>query len=299
MIEHIIKCVFALSVTMFLLGTSVQSQDSPECYGRVYGVKDVTRRARITRSPDLNLIDVFAHGQKSHVVMRGVLCRTGQVTNIQLIEGTPSELTEYLKKAVASVSFTPAELNWHSVSQRMAFEFKVNGGDTKMISEAEAKGRLVERLEIVGSRRLTPEQIMSWIKTKPGDPYDGDQVQRDLQTMLAKGYFDKLQTRVITEDGPRGGIAVTFEVAELPVISDVKINGVSDGYRLRLWSALTLVGVGQGEPFDVTRVKLATFTIKQFLESKGWRDVQVQETTENVSASEVILTFVINGNKPQ
>jgi surface antigen-like variable number repeat protein len=299
MIEHIVKSVFTLSVTVFLLGTSAHSQDAPECYGRVYAGKDVARRARIIRPPDLNLVDSFAHGQKAHVVMRGVLCRTGQVTDIQLIEGTPSELTKYLKKAVASVRFTPAELNWHSVSQRVAFEFEVNGGETKMISEAEAKGRLVERLEIVGSRRFTPEQIMSWIKTKPGDPYDGDQVQKDFQTMLAKGYFDKLQTRVSTEDGPRGGIAVTFEVAELPLISDVKINGVSDGYRLRLWSALTLVGVGQGEPFDVTRVKLATFTIKQFLESKGWREVRVQEATEAVSAFEVMLTFVINGNKPQ
>jgi len=300
MSEYISKSAFALIVILFsLTAATAQSPVSQECFGRVYNAKEVTRRAKIIQRPDLNLVNSFVQGRQAHIVIRGVLCRTGRVTDMQLIEGTPSELTDYLKKAVSGVTFTPAELNWHSVSQRMAFEFDINGGRTKMISEDEAKGRLVETVEVVGNRRLTAEQIMFWIKTRPGYAYDGDLVQTDLQVLLSKGYFDKLQTRVVTEGGPRGGIVVTFELFELPVIGDVKINGLSEGYSLVVGAKLALVGVDRGEPFDVAKVKLGTMAIKQFLESKGWRDVRVEETTENVNPFTVILTFSISGYKPQ
>src|SRR5262249_10644074 len=177
MSEYISKSAFGLIVILFsLTAATAQSPVSQECFGRVYNAKEVTRRAKIIQRPDLNLVNSFVQGRQAHIVIRGVLCRTGRVTDMQLIEGTPSGLTDYLKKAVAGVPFTPAELNWHSVSQRMAFEFDINGGRMKMISEDEAKGRLVETVEVVGNRGLTAEQIMFWIKTRPGYAYDGDLV---------------------------------------------------------------------------------------------------------------------------
>ncbi len=298
MIEHILTSVLTLCVVILISCARAQSQNSLQCYGRVYTGKEVTRRAQIIRPPDLNLVNTFAEGRPAHVVIRGVLCRTGRVTDIQLMEGTPSELTNHLKNAVSEVSFKPAELNWHSVSQRTAFEFDINGGETKVISVEDAKGRLVEAVYVMGNRRLTSDQILSWIRTKVGNTYDGDLIETDLQVLLSKGYFDKLQTRVNTEAGVRGGIEVTFEVAELPVISEVKIIGLNDGPALLIGGRLALVGVDKGEPFDVARAKLGAITVKEFLESKGWRDVRVESTTESPNAFTVNLTFNITGRKP-
>ncbi len=289
-----------ISATIFLLASaSGRAQDAPQCPGRIYGGKDVTRRAQLIRRPDINSVDSVAHGQPAHVAIRAVLCRTGRVTDVKLIEGEPSELTEYLKRAVARVTFLPAELNWHSVSQAMEFDFDINGGETKVISSAEAKGRLVERLEIIGNRRLTAEQIMAWVTTTPGEPYDADQVQRDLTSLLARRQFDKLQTRVTTEDAPRGGVAVVFEVVELPLIRELKLTGVGEPDRLAVLRTLSLSHVEKDDPFDVAQTKLAATMIKRLLASRGWNDVQVDVFNENVNASEVIVTFRISGNKPQ
>ena len=300
MIEHILKSALTLGLLMLISAPIwAQARNSQQCLGPIYEGKQVARRAKIIHGPDLNSINSFANGQKAHVVIRGVLCRSGHVTDLQLIEGTPSNLTDHIKFAVSIISFTPAELNWHTVSQRMAFEFDINGGETKMISEEEAKGRLVERLEIIGNRRLTAQQIMSWIRTKPGEPYDGELLQSDLQVVLSKRYFDTLQTRVRTEEGPRGGIDVIFEVAELPIISEVKIKGVTPGPELLVASKLALVGIDKDEPFESGRAKIGASVIKQFLESKGWRDVKVETSSENLNASTVKVTFSISGQKPE
>src|SRR5213080_3802127 len=74
--------------------------------------------------------------------------------------------------------------------------------------------RLVEEVDIIGNRRLRKEDILYYIQTRQGDPFSPDQVARDLQTILSLGFFDKVGTRVTTEDGPRGGVRIIFEVKE-------------------------------------------------------------------------------------
>ena len=39
--------------------------------------------------------------------------------------------------------------------------------------------RLVESVDIIGNRRLRKDDILYYIQTRPGDPYNVDQVQRD------------------------------------------------------------------------------------------------------------------------
>src|SRR4029079_4985199 len=86
--------------------------------------------------------------------------------------------------------------------------------------------RLVESVDITGNRRLRKDDILYYIQTRPGDPYNEAQVQRDLQAILALGFFDKTKTRVSTEEGARGGINVIFEVSELPIIRDLQFEGL-------------------------------------------------------------------------
>src|SRR4051794_21941347 len=71
--------------------------------------------------------------------------------------------------------------------------------------------RIVESVDIIGNRRLRKDDILYYIQTRPGDPYNVDQVQRDYQTLLSLTFFDKTATRVLTETGPRGGVNIIFE----------------------------------------------------------------------------------------
>jgi outer membrane protein assembly factor BamA len=76
------------------------------------------------------------------------------------------------------------------------------------------RSRLFEEVRVIGNRRLTAKEILSHVKLKLGQPYSARQVQRDYQTILKLGWFDKLGTRVSIEDGVRGGAVVIFEVRD-------------------------------------------------------------------------------------
>ena len=82
------------------------------------------------------------------------------------------------------------------------------------------------------SKPLTSSVIVVCAKTTsfitsrldPGIRYNVEQVQRDYQTLLSLTFFDKINTRVLTENGPRGGMVVIFEVIELPIIRDLALK---------------------------------------------------------------------------
>src|SRR5438105_4968858 len=79
----------------------------------------------------------------------------------------------------------------------------------------------VEDVEIRGNRSILTDTIKLYIQTKKGDPYSEAQVQRDFQAVLAQGFFDEFESRVFTEEGPRGGKIVIFSVKERPIIRDI------------------------------------------------------------------------------
>lgn len=272
-----------------------------QCSGPIYNAKDVTRRARILTQPDFKAIyDAFGHDVHARVSVEAVLCRSGQVTDIRVVESAPPDVGEFVVRAVYLMRFAPAEMNWHTVSQRQRFEFSINDtGSSKEVDPAAGADRLIEQLDIVGNRRISAEQIRSWIKTRPGDQYNFDQITRDFNAVLATGYFDKLGSRVTTEDGVRGGIGVTFFVVELPLISEVKFKGLDPVYQLAVLDALLKahIDLRKGATCDAAKVKIAASAIRQLLESKGWQGVRVEAVTENLSSSDVVITFVITDYK--
>ena len=56
----------------------------------------------------------------------------------------------------------------------------------------DASQRLVESVDVVGNRRLRREDILYYVQTRPGDSYDAAQVQRDLLSLLALGFWGSI-----------------------------------------------------------------------------------------------------------
>ena len=94
-------------------------------------------------------------------------------------------------------------------------------------SASAAAQQVVEIVDIQGNRRLRDEDLLYYIKTRAGDVYDPAALERDLRELLSLNFFDKTATRVLTEDAPRGGVNVIFEVKELPIIRDLQFKGSS------------------------------------------------------------------------
>ena len=195
-----------------------QRVSSETCKGLIYDAKDVKRRAKITEPAKLDIISrAFASEKRARIIVDAVLCRSGRVTDIKVIEISRPDLTDFVIGGISLVEFKPAEMNWHTVSQRVRFEFYVNDrGELQQGNPAPATGSLIEELDIMGNRRLTKDEILLWIKVRPGDVYDEERIKKDFDALLATGYFDKLSTRVVMEVAVRGGVRIVFQVAELP-----------------------------------------------------------------------------------
>ena len=156
--------------------------------------------------------------------------------------------------------------------------------------------RLVENVDIIGNRRLRKDDILYYIQTRPGDPYNVDQVQRDYQTLLSLTFFDKTATRVLTENGPRGGVNIIFEVKELPIIRDLTFDGLKSVAESDVLKAFRerRVGVSKESIYDPVKVRNAMRVIKELLAAGGHPNATVTERTEEVSATSLAITFDVN-----
>lgn len=155
--------------------------------------------------------------------------------------------------------------------------------------------RLVESVEVEGNRRLRDEDVLYHIQTRAGDPYNPDQVQRDLQALLNLPFFDKTATRVATQDGPRGGVLVIFYVIELPIIRDLTFKGLKSVGEADVLKAFReqRVGVTKETTFDPVKLNNAKRVLKELLAERGHPNATIEVEDEQISQTSVALTFNI------
>ncbi|HEX8070092.1 MAG TPA: outer membrane protein assembly factor BamA [Pyrinomonadaceae bacterium] len=163
---------------------------------------------------------------------------------------------------------------------------------------AAGQQRLVETVDIQGNRRNRDVDLLYYVQTRPGDPYNEALVQRDFQALMALGFFDKVNSRVYTTEGPRG-VEVIFEVKELPIIRDLEFKGlksVAESDVLKLFRERR-VGVQKENILDPVKINNAKRLIREMLAAKGHPNATVDEEIEAVSAGSSAVTFNINEGK--
>jgi len=113
--------------------------------------------------------------------------------------------------------------------------------------------------------------------------------------ILATGYFDGRSTRVTLDGGIRGGVRVIIEVFELPLIVDVRFEGLKESDQAAIIEEFRKqhVDVEKGTPLDPAKLKKAERVIQSFFESRGWRDVKATTFVENLRAFESAVTFQV------
>lgn len=122
------------------------------------------------------------------------------------------------------------------------------------------------------------------------------QVQRDYQALLNLTFFDKTKTRVLTEDGARGGVIVVFEVVELPVIRELTFKGLKSLGEADMLKEFReqKVGVSKETTLDPVKVNNARRVIRELLAQRGHPNATVEVQTEEVSPTSVSVTFDVD-----
>ncbi|MGE3466672.1 MAG: POTRA domain-containing protein, partial [Pyrinomonadaceae bacterium] len=155
--------------------------------------------------------------------------------------------------------------------------------------------QIVESVDIQGNRRLRDEDLLYYIKTRQGDVYDPAALERDLKELLSLNFFDKTATRVLTEDGIRGGVNVIFEVRELPIIRDLQFRGAKALQESDILKEFRerRVGISKEAVYDPVKSRAATRVLREMLASKGFPNAKVDVTEEEVSATSIAIIFEI------
>lgn len=160
--------------------------------------------------------------------------------------------------------------------------------------------QLVESVDIQGNRRLRDEDLLYYIKTRPGDTYSQTQLERDLKELLSLNFFDKVESRVLTSEGARGGVDVIFEVKELPIIRDLQFKGLEAVPESDVLKAFRegRVNISKEAVYNPVNAQKGVRVIREQLASKGYPNAKVTVKDEEVSATSVAVTFdVEQGNR--
>lgn len=77
---------------------------------------------------------------------------------------------------------------------------------------------VVTDIRVVGSQRVDPATVLSYMKVEPGDRYDRQRLDESLKALYGTGYFRDVRFR-------RDGGALIVEVQENPVINRIAFEG--------------------------------------------------------------------------
>jgi outer membrane protein insertion porin family len=176
------------------------------------------------------------------------------------------------------------------------FLMSVQALESQQSHDSHATQSYIERLEIVGNRRVRRATILAHIVSRPGDTYDSKVVQRDAQTLRDTGYFDEVRLRVEDDpDAPKGKI-LAFAVKERPVIRRIEYLGIKSISEADIESAYkeNKITLSVESWFDPEKMTRAAKVIEELLAMHGHPSAVVKPTYErngNLNAVSILFTI--------
>ena len=164
------------------------------------------------------------------------------------------------------------------------------------LPHVQAQNPVIQRIDIVGNRRIPRDTLRSRIFTREGDAYNEETLRRDFQALWNTQYFEDVRLEV--EDSPDRPDAriIVFYVKERPTIRRIEYKGASsltesdilDRFKERK------VGLTVESQFDPTRVKRAEVVLKELLGEHGRQFAVIKPTYERLPGTNAVkLTFFV------
>lgn len=130
---------------------------------------------------------------------------------------------------------------------------------------AEFDGRPVRQIELNGLDQIESRVVENQLRSAVGKPYDEDTVQQDIVRITTTGYFGQAVARV-TPTGD-GGVTLSFDLDELPLLEGVEIRG---NRALKTIDLRPLVLLRVGDPVDRFLIERAQQALTAAYEEKGY-----------------------------
>ena len=163
-------------------------------------------------------------------------------------------------------------------------------GPTLRAQGLEFEGRPIREIEIDGLERIESRYLENQIRSQVGRPYREASVQEDIVRITNLGYFSRVTAKA--DPTGDGGVKVTYEVAELPILVGVEIRG-NQAISTPELRALMLLRAGDAvDPFLIERARRA---IQDAYEAKGYFVTDVSIDEKSLAESRRLIFLVREG----
>jgi outer membrane protein insertion porin family len=151
----------------------------------------------------------------------------------------------------------------------------------------QAEGTVISAVEIAGNRRVSREDIHSYLREKPGHLFTVQNLTADAHSLWDSGFFEDVQVDLSQNDK---GVVLRFIVRERPNIKDIVFEGNEEIESDKLHEALE---VKPNSVLSVPAVRRSVQKIKDAYAEKGYFLADVQYEVQPQRENEVIVKFKI------
>ena len=123
----------------------------------------------------------------------------------------------------------------------------------------------IKDLVIRGNRRVVSDVISGVMRTKIGQPYIQDNLDRDKKSIEDLGFFSAVSVRATPGEG--GSYSITVDVEEFPEIKEIRITGNT---ALSTEEILAKVSLKAGDVFNANNVSPAITAIEDLYAARGF-----------------------------
>lgn len=155
-------------------------------------------------------------------------------------------------------------------------------------SEAElARGLPILRIVVAGNRRITPEDVVTYLRERTGQEFSPDALTQDVRELYASGFFDDIEVDL---ERLEEGVVLRFVVRERPSVNAVTFEGNSDIDKDDLKEGVELKANTILSPPAIRR---SIQKIRDMYAEKGYFLAEVESETIPQKNNEVEVKFKI------
>lgn len=156
----------------------------------------------------------------------------------------------------------------------------------------QAEGLAIASLEVAGNRRVARDDVLSYLREKPGHLFKVDNLTADVRALWDSGFFEDIQVDLTT--GAQG-VTLRFLVRERPNIKEIVYEGNDEIDNDKLAEA---VEIKPNTILSVQAVRRSVSKIKDAYAEKGYFLADVTYDVKSARENEVAVKFKIAEHEP-
>jgi outer membrane protein insertion porin family len=150
-----------------------------------------------------------------------------------------------------------------------------------------ANGQPILRMDVAGNRRVSSEDVLTYMRLRPGQPFRQETLANDVRALWDSGFFDDVEVDLSRADA---GVVLRFLVRERPNVKGIEFEGNEELDNDKLLEAIE---VKPNTSLSVPAVRRSIQKVKDAYGEKGYYLADVDYVVEPERDNEVTIRFKI------